>query len=329
MTVWASLALQVFTAPPASAQVVPSKDEAARLLEAAGHQTSLTASGAPFHLAATVHYTVDSTSLDGIYEVLWAAPGRFREEFRLGSIGESDVALDDKLYVLRSSPILTYPEVRIREVTRLPNPRVTAVASAPLRISKVYRSGDAGNKLLCIDFGSPPTNTNCLDSMTGQLVSVKSMMKHVSRVEDRFIRVGTINYPGHTLATIDNESLEISVTKLEQVARFDDEAFVPPSGASPRDWCANPGGVKTPEWNLFAKLTIGVAQSHVPKGFRGYYAQVGADGRVEQAEEIYADGTARRSRDRDLNEARFPIHSCAGKPIEYETTEILFVLSAP
>ena len=140
--------------------------------------------------------------------------------------------------------------------------------------------------------------------------------------------VGTVNYPGHMLSTIDHESLEIRVDKLETVARFADELFVPPAVASSRDWCANPDGVTPLDRNLFAKLTVAFALSHVPKGFRGYYAQVGANGRVEEAAEIYADGTARRSGDRDLNGARFPIHSCAGKPIEYETEEILFGLSA-
>jgi hypothetical protein len=328
VTLWSSLALEAFAAQPASAQALPSREEAVRLLETAGHQTSLTGSGAPFHLAAKLHYTVDAISLDGTYEVLWAAAGRFREEFRLGSIGESDVALDGKLYVLRSSPILTYPEVRVRGLTGLPNPPVTPAASESFQISKIYRSGGAGESLLCFDFGSPPTNTNCVDSVTGRLVSVNNRMKLISRVEDRFMSVGAVNYPGHILSTIDHESLEISVDKLETVARFADEVFVPPAGASSRDWCANPDGVRPLDRNLFAKLTVGFALSHVPKGFRGYYAQVGANGRVEQAAEIYADGTARRSVDRDLNGARFPVHSCAGKPIEYETEEILFGLSA-
>ena len=330
ITVWTSLALQAFAAQPASAQSLPSKEEAARLLETARHQTSLTGAGAPFHLVAKLHYTVDAISLDGTYEVLWATSGRFREEFRLGAIGESDIALDDKLYVLRSSPVLTYPEAMVRKLTGLPNPAVKPTASEPFQISKVYRSGGAGENLLCFDLGSPPTsmNTNCLDSVTGRLVSIISKMKQISRVEDRFMSVGAVNYPGHMLSTIGNESLEINVDKLETVARFADELFVPPAGASSRDWCANPDGVTPLDWNLFAKLTVGLTLSHVPKGFRGYYAQVGANGHVEQAAEVYADGTARRSGDRDLNGARFPIHSCAGKPIEYETEEIVFGISA-
>ena len=37
--------------------------------------------------------------LDGSYEVLWAAPDRYRLELRLGSVGETDVVLGNEKYV--------------------------------------------------------------------------------------------------------------------------------------------------------------------------------------------------------------------------------------
>lgn len=318
-----SLAVLVSGQQPTAPQSLPSKKEAVELLTRADEQMWLTVPGrSPFHFAAKLHYTVGTNSSDGVYEVFWAAPGRFREEFRLGPIGETDVALDDRLYILRSNSVLTYPQWRVRMLTRLP--ATNEVAPAPLQVTKIYASGGAGGNLVCFDFAEPSKGrTECLDSRMGRLVSVEHNAKHgkttIGLVEDRFMSLGPINFPGHMLSTIDDESLEVSVEKFESVTHFADEVFVPPAGASSRDWCAKPEVAKQLDPDLFPRLLSGGLFSPEPKGFRGYYFQVGSDGSVERFAEIYSDGTARRTTRGDPSLGRFPIHSCGGKPIEYET----------
>lgn len=322
---WAFIALQAFAVHPVWAQSLPSKEEATHVLETVRHPMSFTEAGIPFHFAAKLHYTLDATSLDGTYEVLWASPGRFREEFRLGSIGESVVALEDKLYLLRSTPVPAYPAERVRILTHLPSP-VTFTASRPPQFSKVYRSNNTAANELCFDFGSPPTITDCVDSATGHFVSIREDGKLISSIQDRFVSVLGLTYPGHIFFRAGHESFEITVDKLETVAHFADDLFVPPTGATSHEWCANPDGFNPQDRSPLGKLTGGMTASPLPKGFRGFYVQVGPNGRVEQAAEMYADGTAKRSVDKDLNRARFSIRSCGGKPIEYEIHETIISL---
>jgi hypothetical protein len=318
-----SLAVLAFGQQPTVPQSLPSKKEAVDLLEKAEEQTRLTVPRrSPFHLAAKLHYTSAANSSDGTYDVLWAAPGRFREEFRLGPISETDVALDDKLYILRNNISFTYPQWKVRMLTGLPDRN--EVAPAPIHVAKIYASGGAGGNLACFVLGEPMKGrTECLDSVAGQLVSVDQSAKHgkftIGLIQDRFISLGPVNYPGHMLSTMGDESLEVSVEKLEPVTRFADEALVPPDGASSRDWCAKPEVTKQLDPSTYARLLVGSLLPQKPKGFRTYYLQVASDGRIEMVTEMYSDGTVKRADKGDLVHERFPIHSCGGRPIESET----------
>ena len=101
-------ALQLLFAPSIRAQALPSKPEAADWVRKAIEASYLDAPGAsPFHLVAKIHYTVGEQVLDGSYEILWAAPDRYRLELRLGSVGETDVILGNKKYVARTTPTMT------------------------------------------------------------------------------------------------------------------------------------------------------------------------------------------------------------------------------
>src|SRR5271154_6510781 len=102
----ASLALLLST--PSRAQGVPTKQEAAELNRRVSENMRLQASGTvPFHLTAAFHIEIAGQSFDGTYEILWLNPEQHREEFRMGKIGETDLLLGDKRYVLRTTPTLT------------------------------------------------------------------------------------------------------------------------------------------------------------------------------------------------------------------------------
>ena len=322
LTVPLSLAILAFGHQPPDPQSLPSKKEAVDLLKKVEIQTRLTAPGrSPFRLVAKLRWTSGANSSDGTYEVLWAAPGRFREEFRLGSINETDVALDDKLYILRNNSVVTYPQWRVRMLTGLPD--MVDVVSTQIQVSKIYRSAVAGENLVCFEFAEPSKGrTECLDSVSDLLVSVDHNARHggnaLGLVEDRFISLGAVNYPGHMLSTVEDESLEVHIEKLEPVTRFADDVFVPPDSASSRDWCAKPEVAKQPDPSSISRLLMGLL-SQKSKGFRGYYVQVASNGRVEKMAALYSDGTATEVDKEDVGRENFPIHSCGGKPIEYET----------
>jgi len=205
LTVPLSLAILAFGQQPPDPQSLPSKKDAVDLIKKVETQTRLTAAGrSPFRLVAKLRWTSGANSSDGTYEVLWAAPGRFREEFRLGPINETDVALGDKLYILRSNGVVTYPLWRVRMLSGLPD--MVEVASPQIQISKIYRSAIAGENLVCFEFAEPSKGrTECLDSVSGLLASVDHNARHGGNafglVEDRFISLGAVNYPASKLTS--------------------------------------------------------------------------------------------------------------------------------
>ena len=318
----AALAAPAFGQQPAATQSLPSKAEAIPILEKAGEQMRLAEPGhPPFHLLAKLLYTLDGKSSDGTYEVLWASPDRFRDEFRLGPIGETDIALGDKLYILRNSPASTYHEFRVRGLMGLPENNGTI---QPFKIAKVYADG-ADDKVVCFGFPEPSKGlTECVDQATGQLVSVNVQSKEgrtntTSLLPERFMSFGAVNYPWHILSTLAKETFEISVEKLDPVASFAAQTFIPPAGASSRDWCPKPEVPKEMDSRLATRLFLGdYAPSPRPEGFRGYYFLIAPDGRIEKDADMYSDGTTKKAA-AQLSLERFPVHLCGGKPIEYET----------
>jgi len=302
----------------------PSKKDAAAILQRAEEQTRINSAGRPpFRLIAKLHYTSGKTTMDGAYEVLWQAPDRFREEFALGPFSESDVAVPGKLYVRRNTPVPALALWRLRTLTGLPT--LKAVVSVA-KVAKVLPRHNGADNVWCFELAPPfAPATDCIDSITGALISedIKSREKRLSELsEDHFISVGSSNYATHMLSTIGNDSIEINVDELDQVDGFADGIFSPPNGATSSDWCPNPSVAKDDGQELRIWTSIAFGSGFPPPrthDLTGYYLRVGTDGGIEFAAEIHPDGTARRVDLVGANNVRLPVHSCAGKPIGYET----------
>lgn len=108
------------------AQSLPSKKQASDLLATAEKTTTLTAPGdAKFHYIARFYYVAGSFSADGTYEVLWAAPDRFRQEFRLGKLMGSVVVSKGEVYDSRNTPAVLYLASEAAALTGVPGPNLT------------------------------------------------------------------------------------------------------------------------------------------------------------------------------------------------------------
>src|ERR1700734_3603182 len=82
------------------AQSLPSKKEATEWVRKAREASDLQSPDAPpYHLVAKIRYTINDKTMEGTYEILWAAPDQYRVDFRVGDIGETDLVLGDKKYV--------------------------------------------------------------------------------------------------------------------------------------------------------------------------------------------------------------------------------------
>jgi len=326
---------QQTTAPP-----LPSKKDAAAILQKAEEQTRINSAGRPpFRLIAKVHYTSGKTTMDGAYELLWQGPERFREEFALGQLSESDIAASGKLYVLRNTPVPALALWRLRMLTGLPTLKADVPAAA--NIAKVFPQKNSAGSVWCFELAPPfAPATECVDALTGGLISerIKSSEKGLPALaEDHFVSVGSSNYPTHMLSTIGNDGIEVNVDRLERVDGFADGIFSPPNGATSSDWCPNPSATRDAKQELtiltamvFGGQGLVTLPSRDMTGYylrpflpftrdlTGYYLKVGTDGGIKLAAEVHPDGTARRIElvGRDV---RLPVHSCDGTPIEYET----------
>lgn len=324
--VFSLLALVPFTT---QAQSLPTKDEAAILLEKAAQAANLRANDASsFHLVAQVHYEIGSQTSDGVYELSWASPDRYREDFRMQGAAEIEIAAEDKLYILRNTPALSLPFWSVRNALRsaknfFPGPKS--------KIRRVYPAQVSGELLTCVDFGDERSQRQaCINPTTNQAVSLSfaaippqgplSMttkeLKHLHDLEvSDFVDVGTKRYPTRIHRQEQDEKLEIKIETLKQVMTFAEGEFTPQAGAVAYDWCSSPVAKGTIQIDFQPILEL-----DPPGAVVAYYVVVGTDGRVKKWASSRSGGKyvdermATRFRD-----ARFPIFSCGSKPIEYET----------
>jgi len=325
--------LTALAAVPLAAQTLPSKKDAADMVAKAAGRMALTGAGAaPLHAVAKIKYTVGSASFDGSYELMWASPDRYREEFRLGPLMATYVAAQDKLYIRRNSPTLTYMQWRVRQLMRFP---VDESVAGKVDVGKVYTAKKNSEEVVCAELkSSGKGNAQCFSPASGAIVSWDDKVVHekprVGLSEDNFTDFGALRVAGHIVSTIDDETLEIHMDKLEAVNHFDDATFAAPDGATAHDWCAKPEvRVLAPDPTIFSfSILSGSYQGDVPAEviITNVYLRAGPDGHAQKLAAIHRDGSATDLTDRKQLQKQFPIHACAGKPVEYEQ---IFGLAIP
>jgi hypothetical protein len=308
------------------AQSLPAKKEAAEMLAKAEEQTKLSSSGTPpFHLIAALQYKAGHFSAVGTYEVLWAAPDRFRQELRLGEISESDVIVNGKEFVARSTPSAAYLLDRIDDLigfsTRTDKPRIE-------KIGKVYPEQEGTEKLVCVQTsGSAKGHTACLDAGTGRLVSDTRVSQrndfNPKFEESEFLDYDSIRFPGKFSFEVEDERIEIEVKKLNKVTSFADDVFASPPGATTFVWCEQPRmeGGADPGQGLMTMLSL----FGRTKGFHAFYFKVAADGSIEAVDEVHRDGKFRPWLVPALDQQRLSVRTCGGKAIEYEAIPFAWV----
>lgn len=324
---FATLALILVGATAARAQSLATLDEATALLKKTIEATKLNAPGVPpFHLVAKIRYTLDDKTTDGTYEILYAAPDRYRVELRLGAIGETDIALGDKFYTLRTTPTMSLPFWSFG--TFIWQPGHLYLGGAP-KANRVYSSTVGTEVRTCVDAEGDKDVTKqiCFDPASNAVVSVhvtaqppKGAPKGIAFENDLndFVDLGPIRYPRHLVRKFLTETTEATVETSTAAEAFADSVFAPPDKAEVHDWCASPvheGQAKLPDpthptdWWLRLQNLV------------AYYYLVGTDGRVKKKVLLHSSGNAGLDVLYSLpfEKGKPSVHSCSGKPIEYET----------
>jgi hypothetical protein len=306
------------------AQGVPSRKDISKLILEAHQKRYLTGEGSPpFHLLATFRYTYGSVTKTGTYELLWSAPERFREEFRLGDdVGETDLASDGKLYVSRNKKFTPISLWQIRSLMFLPERPVWAKLEGETSVHSITAES---LEVYTIELGTKPgANRVRLNFLAREILSEETIFGQgetaTASHTDDYVDFGSARYPQHFLSTAKDMTVEINVVKLEQAGSFADVVFAPPENATVRDWCAEPEIAKPPLGHIFGDLFVVSDLEWTEKKVGAHYFLIAPDGSVETMARLSADGTESVGvlPKAEKEQARMPVRSCGGKPIEYE-----------
>lgn len=322
---------------PAASQSLPSKKEAAVVLQKAADATDLRAPDTPpFHLVAHVHHESAGYRADGVYELLWASPDRYRENFTMqvgqDTIAESDVAWTDKFYTARNTPVESLSLWRVRRTVRSIHRFFFGGDKAKVR--RVYSATGAGKMLICFD--APLSNEDqksrtCFDPSTLKAVSLSLKTEppplswpgptraavadsEVQAEFSDFTDVGEKRYPRHINLREFGDAVEVRVDVLDRVAEFGSNVFVPSPESVARDWCSEPVTKGIRSYPLVPPVTMSP-----PLRLIAYYVLVGRGGRVEKSAPLHPAIKGVDSQVESwLASVRYPVDLCNGKPIEYE-----------
>jgi hypothetical protein len=329
-------ALPLLFAPSVRAQTLPSKQEAAEWVRKAIETSYLEAPGAPpFHLVATIHYTVGEQILDGSYEILWAAPDRYRLELRLGSVGETDVILGNKKYVARTTPTMSLAFWSVSGLFDNIAGPPPATPSA-FRVAKVTSVNDpSGHRIRVTEGGNVALARQFdFDASSFELVAQRVLPKNYNPLPETpysvemtdYRSLGKLRYAGEISKRNGPEHIIATLQKLEPVQIFGDDVFVPLASGAVWDWCAvpeirqpknppplPPGAIFVPAGNLNVAPVFKTS-------YLAVYKIVAADGQARQVTQILGPtGTTETAFVEHERRYPSPIHICDGHPIEYET----------
>lgn len=281
-----------------------------------------------FHLTAVFHIEIAGESFDGTYEILWLNSEQYPEESRMGKIGETDLVLADKKYILRTTPTLTIQLWDIRSLLAEPFPQVREYEP---KIERVHAEPDSKQFYVDVDQGADRAAWKMkywYDVPTREILSI-----HGEQPQPRF---GSIAPPAFSLELSDFVSFEskripqrwqrnvlgqfvdVHIEKLEEVSAFAASVFQAPQHATVYDACPGGNARMSRPWPQLPTVSL----MH-PRAIPAYYLLIGLDGRVQKSEALISSGgTIDRDMENWFHSTPLPMMLCADKPMEYETIVI-------
>jgi hypothetical protein len=321
--------LALLSAEACRAQGLPTKQEAAELNRTVRQNMKLQTPGTrSFHLTAVFHIEIAGESFDGRYEILWLNSEQYREEFRMGKIGETDLVLADKKYILRTTPTLTIQLWDVRSLLAEPFPKVPDYDP---KIERVRAEPDSKQFYVDVDQGDDRASWKMkywYDVSTREIVSI-----HGEQPQPRF---GSIPPPSFSLELSDfvpfgskriprrwqwnvlGQFVHVHIEKLEEVSAFAATVFQAPQHATVYHACPAGMAKMSRPWPPLPTVSL----MH-PKAIPAYYLLIGLDGRVQKSEALISSGgTVDRDMKNWFHSTPLPMMLCADQPMEYETIVI-------
>ena len=308
------------------------KDAAAILTKAAGLVDLQTQGATPFLMLANVVLHEGNKSVEGVFAMTWAAPGQYRRVYRFSTFTSTEVVTQGAIYRERSTKALP---LAIWELDQLLALASNYRPSPGLKVSHIQGARSGDTELTCVMVQSSVTNASsvtrsssvttsnlCVNAVTGYPFSIDqgSDVRDLDRHE-RFEFSDYQPFEGRTFprkltfrgwGTL---SVEVQVQKLVRVQSFRDDEFKPSPAATMTSFCESPET---------AGEVRGSAPGTIPIGFQDVevdmYFQVSPEGGVRYAQVVHSSDPVHNKE--ILNwfiGMPFPVKTCSGKPIAYET----------
>lgn len=297
------------------------KDAAFILSKAAGIVDLQVAGGTPFLMLAKVVLHEGNKSVEGVFAMTWAAPGQYRRVFRFPNFTTTEVAAGGLIYRQGSTDALP---LMIWELDQL---LAVAAAYRPIPESKVTRvlsESSAGTKRACVLTQAFLTNSKlCVDAATGEPLSI-DRGTYLAGVESMHERSEFSEYQpleGRmfprklTFRGWGTRAIEVEVQRLVRAQSFPEDEFKPQQAATATAYCDSPTSTGDVRPSARGTVLMGFKDVEVDM-----YFHVSSDGAIQRAQVVYSSDPL--NSDEVLHwfiGTHFPIETCGGKPIAYET----------
>jgi hypothetical protein len=316
-----SAALTLGSRPGLAADEQEQKDAAPVLSKAAGLVDLQASGGAPFLLLANVALHEGSKSTNGVFAMAWAGPGQYRRVFRFPGFTTTEVVTDGAIYRQRTTEVLP---LMIWELDGLLSVASAYRLTPRSKVSRVQTERTGATELTCVLTRTDLTDSRiCVNAVTGEPFSVARGVDayHLESLRERYEFGDYRPFEGHsfphklTFRGWNSHVVEVQVQKLIRVETFAADEFRPPSGSSRMHFCDSPetkGEVKPSTGNA---IPIGFSDVEVDM-----YFQVGPSGGVRSAQVVYSSDPLKNKEILNwFTGTHFPIKTCSGTPIAYET----------
>lgn len=318
-----------------------SKDTAAKMIAKAGDTISLSLVG-PVHIEASLKFTAPNAKARGTYTLDWAAPDHFRREIHLPGYDEVSVATGTALFRKRNINYTPLPAYRAEELmnegatiaqfqsdasrvsTEVPALATTSTAASPQTAPFVATATTAHGET-CVSLDRTFFEQLCMSR--GDNLPVEIYLHNTAETEA--IRYENYKSFGSGLVSQKRKYLdgttvvaEADIKRIQQVASFPPDTFIPPAGAEQVEWCSD----ESPASFLPLKPPLPVTADDFPNA-EILDAFVSADGKPSRLEIIATGGPAADAAVRKLaNLVRFAPATCGGNAVASEMPLVLDTL---
>jgi hypothetical protein len=219
---------------------------------------------------------------------LWAAPDRYRVEFRVGDSGESDLVLGDKKYVKRNTPTMTFPMWSVSSILFPALYSAFPTVSASLSVHKLSAILDGSTREICTTFGGSPSfdEVLCFDATTHELVSMRihpsggdAARKHSEFHLTKYVSLGNMRHPQRISRRSGPETIDLIVETWQNADKLDANVFTPVADGAAWNWCPKPEiqGPKSSDHSFVPPVNVNPVNGAASFQSFGLYKFVGAD----------------------------------------------------